>query len=108
LYFSTCQVIYSVNCQVCQISSNAINAIICYQSVYRYSADREESYIGVTQIEEINATGAFPCWDEPAAKATFDITLVVPKDRAGLSNLVHNVTNCFDFGLLNICTLYSQ
>jgi aminopeptidase N len=62
----------------------------------------------VTQFEEIDATRAFPCWEEPAVKATFDITLVVPKDHAGLYNMVYNLTNCFDFGLLNICTLYSQ
>lgn len=31
--------------------------------------------------------GLFPCWDEPAIKATFDISLVVPKDRVALSNM---------------------
>jgi aminopeptidase N len=35
-----------------------------------------------------DARRAFPCWDEPAVKATFDVTLVVPKDRVALSNMV--------------------
>lgn len=35
-----------------------------------------------------DARRAFPCWDEPAVKATFDITLVVPKDRVALCNMV--------------------
>ena len=35
-----------------------------------------------------DARRAFPCWDEPAIKATFDVTLVVPKDRVALSNMV--------------------
>lgn len=37
--------------------------------------------------EATDARRAFPCWDEPAIKATFDVTLVVPKDRIGLSNM---------------------
>lgn len=35
-----------------------------------------------------DARRAFPCWDEPAIKGTFDITLIVPKDRVALSNMV--------------------
>ena len=35
-----------------------------------------------------DARRAFPCWDEPAVKATFDVTLVVPQDRVALSNMV--------------------
>ena len=30
---------------------------------------------------------AFPCWDEPALKATFDVTITAPKNRVVLSNM---------------------
>ncbi|XP_064466191.1 puromycin-sensitive aminopeptidase-like isoform X2 [Ornithodoros turicata] len=46
----------------------------------------EEKYGAVTQFESSDARRAFPCWDEPAIKATFDVTLVVPKDLVALSN----------------------
>ena len=48
----------------------------------------EERYVGVTQFEPADARRALPCWDEPALKATFDVILVIPKDRVGLSNMV--------------------
>eukprot|EP00079_Xenopus_tropicalis_P018894 XP_012808030.1 PREDICTED: aminopeptidase puromycin sensitive isoform X1 [Xenopus tropicalis] len=37
--------------------------------------------------EATDARRAFPCWDEPAIKATFDVILIVPKDRVALSNM---------------------
>ncbi|KAH8302053.1 hypothetical protein KR044_002268 [Drosophila immigrans] len=57
-----------------------------YRSKY-FTATGEERYAGVTQFEATDARRCFPCWDEPAIKATFDITLVVPKDRVALSNM---------------------
>ncbi|CAG2189323.1 NPEPPS [Mytilus edulis] len=57
-----------------------------YRSKYT-SPDGEEQYSAVTQFEATDARRAFPCWDEPAVKATFDVTLVVPKDRVALSNM---------------------
>ncbi|XP_042203152.1 puromycin-sensitive aminopeptidase-like [Homarus americanus] len=57
-----------------------------YRSRYT-SASGEERYSAVTQFEATDARRCFPCWDEPALKATFDITLVVPCDRVPLSNM---------------------
>ncbi|XP_055532156.1 puromycin-sensitive aminopeptidase [Wyeomyia smithii] len=57
-----------------------------YRSKY-FTPSGEERFAGVTQFEATDARRCFPCWDEPAIKATFDITLLVPKDRVALSNM---------------------
>uniref|UniRef100_A0A672SIV9 Aminopeptidase n=1 Tax=Sinocyclocheilus grahami TaxID=75366 RepID=A0A672SIV9_SINGR len=57
-----------------------------YRSKYM-TPSGENRYAAVTQFEATDARRAFPCWDEPAIKATFDITLIVPKDRIALSNM---------------------
>ena len=48
--------------------------------------DGEERVIATTQFESTNARRAFPCWDEPDLKATFEVTLVVPEDLMAVSS----------------------
>ncbi len=42
--------------------------------------------LAATQFEAVDARRAFPCWDEPACKAVFAVTLVVPDGYAAVSN----------------------
>ena len=56
-----------------------------YRSRYT-GADGQQGFLATTQFEATDARRAFPCWDEPAVKATFRVTLVVPSELAAISN----------------------
>ena len=49
-------------------------------------ADDQEHYLATTQFEATDARRAFPCWDEPAAKAVFAVKLIIPSELVALSN----------------------
>ncbi len=53
----------------------------------KYTLNGKDTYLLTTQFEAANARTAFPCFDEPALKATFDVTLVVDKSMTPLSNM---------------------
>eukprot|EP00897_Mesotaenium_endlicherianum_P006583 jgi/Mesen1/5953/ME000301S05088 len=52
-----------------------------------YNQDGKKVFMASTQFEAIDARKALPCWDEPAVKAVFDVTLIVPQGLTGLSNM---------------------
>lgn len=45
-----------------------------------------EYLIGATQFEAIDARRAFPCFDEPAIKASFNLQLLIDKQYSAISN----------------------
>ncbi len=56
-----------------------------YRSSYR-DQDGNQRWMAATQFESTDARRAFPCWDEPAIKATFDVTLTVSHELEAISN----------------------
>ncbi len=58
-----------------------------YRSKYRPQDGEGESHIATTQFEATDARRAFPCWDEPALKARFQVTLLIPSDLVAVSNM---------------------
>ncbi|HYY47073.1 MAG TPA: ERAP1-like C-terminal domain-containing protein, partial [Thermoplasmata archaeon] len=56
-----------------------------YRSRYTMS-DGTEGFMAATQFESTDARRAFPCWDEPATKAVFEVSLVVPRGMTAVSN----------------------
>ena len=55
-----------------------------YYADYKRSGAKHRMLI--TQFESIDARRMFPCWDEPAFKATFKVSVTLPKDMVALSN----------------------
>ena len=79
------------------IPQNAIKVNICYHgtlnenmegaylSYYEYEGKKET--IVTTQFESHYARQAFPCIDEPAAKAVFELSITLPNEDIVLSNM---------------------
>ena len=56
-----------------------------YRSEYQ-DAEGQTRYLATTQFEATDARRALPCWDEPAQKAVFDVTLIFDDQYQAVSN----------------------
>jgi puromycin-sensitive aminopeptidase len=56
-----------------------------YRSTFT-GEDGQTHVIATTQFEHSDARRAFPCWDEPSFKATYQVNLTVPTGLAAYSN----------------------
>ncbi|ORY09285.1 peptidase family M1-domain-containing protein [Clohesyomyces aquaticus] len=57
-----------------------------YRSSFK-AEDGSTTYMATTQMEPTDARRAFPCFDEPALKAEFTITLIADEKMTCLSNM---------------------
>lgn len=59
----------------------------------KYMVNGNERYLATTQFEAVDARRAFPSFDEPAQKAVFDVTLMVPQGMTAISNTIPTVVS---------------
>lgn len=56
-----------------------------YLSFYRDNTDTKK-YLASTHFQPVYARNAFPCYDEPSLKATFNVNIYAPKSYHVISN----------------------
>jgi aminopeptidase 2 len=58
-----------------------------YRASPKTKNGEEKKYLAVTQFEPTDARRALPCFDEPALKAEFTVTLIADKNMTCLANM---------------------
>ena len=74
---------YSLQIQFAGVLNDKLHGF--YRSVYK-GVDGQDKPLASTQFESTDARRAFPCWDEPAFKAVYQVTLVVDDKLTAISN----------------------
>ncbi|CAL7935734.1 unnamed protein product [Xylocopa violacea] len=76
--------IYALNLQ---FSGNLQDDLIGFFKDHYKDSNGNEIWLAATQFESIHARRAFPCWDEPALKATFNISIKHYPNYTAISNM---------------------
>jgi puromycin-sensitive aminopeptidase len=61
-----------------------------YKSQYQHKG--QTKHLVATQFEATDARRAFPCFDEPAHKAIFEVSVVIPNHLTAISNTIETPT----------------
>lgn len=64
----------------------------------KYTIGKKVKYLATTQFEAADAKRAFPCFDEPAMKATFQVTLIADRTLQVVSNTLPRKTEILRSG----------
>jgi len=64
----------------------------------KYHTEDKEHYMATTQFEATDARRAFPCFDEPAHKAVFHVSLVIPNGKIAISNTLPSLVKEHESG----------
>jgi len=81
-----------------------------YRSQYQQGG--KIKFLATTQFEAADARRAFPCWDEPHAKATFDISIMAENRFTAISNMPvkskikHGNKTIYKFGKTPLMSTY--
>ncbi len=83
--------------EICITFSGRNTERLCgfYKSSYKYKG--KERCLLTTHFEPSDARAAFPCFDEPALKATFSLSLIIDRNLSAISNMpIKNESNTAD------------
>lgn len=81
-----------------EFSSNLSSTYSGFYKIAYMDNSSTKRWLAATQFEPLSARSAFPCFDEPEFKATFQVTVKRKKEHCALSNMLRHRTKPLDDG----------